>query len=124
VDQTLDRRHTRALPHRIIGDNGYDCDPLDRRMRERGIEMIAPNRRQRKKTQDERPPRRYLRRWKIERLFAWLKNFRRINTRWERNAPQFPGHGSARLHVNFVEASVRLVLDPALSACASIPAWP
>jgi transposase len=24
-------------------------------------------------------------------LFAWLKNFRRINTRWERNALNFLG---------------------------------
>jgi transposase len=91
VEQTLDQRHIDALPKRMIGDKAYDSDPLDRRMRERGVEMIAPNRRQRKKTQDGRPLRRYIRRWKIERLFAWLKNFRRINTRWERNALNFLG---------------------------------
>ena len=91
VDQTLDRRHVSALPKRVIGDKGYDSDPLDTRMQGRGIEMIAPNRRQRRKTQDGRPLRRYIRRWKIERLFAWLKNFRRINTRWERNALNFLG---------------------------------
>ena len=57
----------------------------DERLRiQHGIEMIAPNRRKRKRTQDGRPPRRYLRRWKIERLFAWLKNFRRLTGRWER----------------------------------------
>ena len=49
VDQTLDRRHVSALPERVIGDKGYDSDPLDGRMRDRGIEMIAPNRRQRGK---------------------------------------------------------------------------
>ncbi len=91
VDQTLDRRHVSALPKRVIGDKGYDSDPLDGRMRDRGIEMIAPNRRQRGKTQDGRPLRRYIRRWKIERLFAWLKNFRRISSRWERNALNFLG---------------------------------
>jgi transposase len=48
--------------------------------------MIAPNRRRRKRTQDGRPLRRYLRRWKVERLFAWLKNFRRISSRWERRS--------------------------------------
>jgi IS4 transposase len=44
-----------------------------------GIEMIAANRRGRAKTQDGRPLRRTKRRWKIERLFAWLHNC----TRWE-----------------------------------------
>jgi transposase len=47
--------------------------------------------RRRKRTQDGRPLRRYLRRWKIERLFAWLKNFRRISSRWERHATNFLG---------------------------------
>lgn len=47
--------------------------------------MIAPHRRNRTKpkTQDGRPLRRYKRRWKIERLNAWLQNFRRILVRHE-----------------------------------------
>jgi transposase len=91
VDETLDQRHIDALPKRIIGDKGYDSDPLDGRMRERGIEMIAPNRAKRKKSQDRRPLRRYIRRWRVERLFAWLKNYRRIGSRWERIALNFLG---------------------------------
>lgn len=91
VDQTLERRHISALPKRLIGDKAYDSDPLDGRMQEQGVEMIAPNRRKRRKTQDGRPLRRYLRRWKVERLFAWLKNFRRIASRWERHALNFLG---------------------------------
>jgi transposase len=48
------------------------------------VELIAPNRANRKiKTQDGRPLRRYKRRWKIERLLAWLHNFRRPVTHWE-----------------------------------------
>lgn len=35
--------------------------------------------------------RRYKKRWKVERLFAWLKNFRRLVTHWERNAENFLG---------------------------------
>ncbi len=47
--------------------------------------MITPHNPSRKtKTQDGRPLRRYKRRWKVERLFAWLQNFRRIAFRWER----------------------------------------
>jgi len=91
VDETLDRRHVRQLPQRLIGDKAYDSDPLDKRMQERGVVMIAHNRRKRSKTQDGRPLRRYKRRWKVERLFAWLKNFRRIASRWERYATNFLG---------------------------------
>jgi transposase len=58
---------------------------------ERRIEMIAPHRRRRRRprTQDGRALRRYRRRWKIERLFAWLHNFRRLVTRYERHAANF-----------------------------------
>jgi transposase len=50
-----------------------------------GIEMIAPHRSNRKRpaTQDGRPLRRYRRRWRVERLFAWLQNFRRVATRFD-----------------------------------------
>lgn len=93
VEGTLGQRHVSALPERIIGDRGYDSDPLDERLRrDHGIDLIAPNRKnKRRRTQDGRPLRRYLRRWKIERLFAWLKNYRRLTSRWERNAVNFLG---------------------------------
>ena len=55
--------------------------------------MIAPHRRNRKKakTQDGRKLRRYKRRWKIERLFAWLSNFRRLVVRYERLVQNYLG---------------------------------
>ncbi len=57
-----------------------------------GIELISPNRSNRRtRTQDGRPLRRYRRRWKIERLFAWFHNSRRIVTRWERDPANFLG---------------------------------
>jgi transposase len=58
-----------------------------------GIEMIAPHRTNRKApaTQDGRPLRRYRRRWKMERLFAWLQNFRRLVVRHEYHAENFLG---------------------------------
>ncbi|MDR3358629.1 MAG: transposase, partial [Desulfovibrio sp.] len=43
----------------------------------------------RSKTQDGRPLRRYRRRWRVERLFAWLQNFRRIVVRYEFHAGNF-----------------------------------
>lgn len=73
------------VPQRLIGDKAYDSDPLDERLlRQYGVELIAPNRESRsRRTQDGRPLRRYRRRWKIERLFAWLTQFRRIPMRYE-----------------------------------------
>lgn len=83
---------TEELPERVIGDRAYDSDALDGQMADCGVELIAPHRRNRKprnKTQDGRPLRRYRRRWKVERFFAWLQNFRRLVTRWDRKAEHF-----------------------------------
>ena len=90
VEDTLERIFTNELPRRLIGDKAYDSDKLDARLEEDwGIEMIAPNRKKRVKTQDARPLRRYCRRWKIERFFAWLQNFRRLVVRYEFHAENF-----------------------------------
>ena len=87
VPNTLAQTCTTHGPARLIGDKAYDSDPLDAELAARGIEMIAPHRANRKQaaTQDGRPLRRYRRRWKIERLFAWLQNFRRIQVRHDRS---------------------------------------
>jgi transposase len=88
----------------MIGDRAYDADQLDQRLKEQGITLIAPHRpNRRRKTQDHRPLRRYRRRWKVERLFAWLHSFRSMGV--SRN--QLPRYGSTRLHVNSIETSVR-----------------
>ena len=61
-------------PERVIADKAYDSDPLRQALHERGMELICPHRanRKRAKTQDGRKLRRYRRRWRIERTFAWL----------------------------------------------------
>ena len=81
------------VPERLIGDKAYDSDPLDKTLADDyGVEMISPNRSNRKqKTQDGRPLRRYRRRWKIERVFAWMQNYRRLVTRWEYKIENFLG---------------------------------
>ena len=93
VGDTLAEVFVDELPQRLIGDLAYDSDPLDEVLEEHGIEMIVPHRRNRKKpkTQDGRALRRYKRRWQIERLFAWLHNFRRIATRHERQLENYVG---------------------------------
>jgi transposase len=88
--ETVAASFVEALPERLIGDKAYDSDLLDEEMARAGIEMIAPNRENRKKkTQDGRKLRRYCRRWKVERLFAWLQNFRKLVVRYEYHADNF-----------------------------------
>ena len=72
---------------RLIADRAYDSDPLRKQLHTRGIELICPHRQNRRKaaTQDGRPLRRYRHRWKIERTFAWLGNFRRLVVRYDRS---------------------------------------
>jgi transposase len=93
VRETLPRGFVREKPERLVGDKAYDSDPLDEALLEQGIEMIAPHRkdRKKKKTQDGRKLRRYKRRWNIERLFAWLENFRRLVVRYEYKDENFLG---------------------------------
>ena len=92
VDDTLDACFLDNIPDKLIGDRAYDSDTLDERLaQERGVEMIAPHRanRRKPKTQDGRTLRRYTKRWKVERLFAWLQNFRRLVVRYEYHPENF-----------------------------------
>ena len=94
-----------TLPARLIGDKAYDSDGLDEKLwRERNVELIAPHKANRlKATQDGRPLRRYKRRWKIERLFAWLQQFRRITTRFEYHIENYIGF----LHLGCIKILLR-----------------
>ena len=77
----------RQKPLRLIADRAYDSDPLREQLAARGIELIAPQRKNRRKppTHDGRALRRYKRRWTVERTFAWLGNFRRLVVRHDRS---------------------------------------
>jgi transposase len=81
LEPTLQEMPCGLLPKvkRLILDRGYD--------------MICPHRRNRKKpkTQDGRKLRRYKRRWKVERTFAWFGNYHRLLVRWERNLAVYKG---------------------------------
>jgi transposase len=94
VETTLEQRFTREVPALMIGDKAYDSDPLDEKLENKyGTQLVAPHKENRSKpnTQDGRQLRRYKRRWKVERLFAWLHNFRRLVIRWERHLSNFLG---------------------------------
>jgi hypothetical protein len=68
VEDVIGSRFTDKTPDRLIGDKGYDSDPLDAQLQKAEIRLIAPHRsnRERKSTQDGRVLRRYCRRWKME----------------------------------------------------------
>jgi hypothetical protein len=81
VPETLAATFSTELPERLIGDKAYDSDPTDGQLAKVGIELIAPQWANRKKsaTQDGRPLRRYRCRWQSsvywrrrhERFWSW-----------------------------------------------------
>ena len=91
VASTLEARLIADLPRRLVADRAYDSDSLGADLARQGIDLIAPHRRNRKKakTQDGRKLRRYKRRWKVERFFAWLYNFKRLVVRYEYHAGNY-----------------------------------
>ncbi|MBL9089601.1 MAG: transposase [Planctomycetaceae bacterium] len=97
IEPLLERAVVNRLPNRLIYDRAADSDPLRERLAERGVELVCPHRRGRKRpaTQDGRPLRRYRKRWIVERTIGWLKAFRRLVTRYEFYAFLF--HSFAKL---------------------------
>ena len=92
VDEAIAQRFTEAKPEKLIGDKAYDSAQLEVALCEEDIELICPTRRRRtSRRQDGRALRRYKRRWKVERLFAWLLRNRRISTRYEYKAENYLG---------------------------------
>lgn len=93
VEKTIGNRFGKKIPRRIIADKAYDSDSLDKTLKNRKIELIAPHKanRKRKDTQDGRPLRRYARRWKVERTFAWIHNWRRCVVRYDYHLENFTG---------------------------------
>jgi transposase len=83
----------RSRPRRVIADRGYDSDPLRGRLLQRGMLLLSPHRRKRRRpsVNDGRMMRRYRKRWKVERTFAWLGNFRRLVVRYDRRLDMYRG---------------------------------
>jgi transposase len=79
----IGKRHRR--PKRLGLDKGYDSDELRAALRRRRIVPLASYRRNRKIEPatlpvQERHGKRYCRqRWKVERSFAWVNRFRRLD---------------------------------------------
>jgi|SRR5579864_8514706 len=75
---------------RVVGDKGYSSTHIRRYLRQRGMGVVIPRRK------DERRRGRfdkvaYRQRNVVERLIARLKQFRRVATRYEKRAANFRG---------------------------------
>jgi transposase len=85
------RGRPRKRPLRVVADKAYDSDPLRWRLLERGILLISPHRagRQKPSLNDGRELRRYRKRYKVERTFAWLGNYRRLLVRYDHDIKMY-----------------------------------
>ena len=95
LDELLARE---IRPPQLWADRGYDGEQLRERIRERGVEPVISRRRRPGQPAAaharllERGGRRVARsrdphgrqRWPVERTNSWLRNWRRVSTRWER----------------------------------------
>lgn len=119
IEPMLTHRVLARLPQRLVYDRAADSDPLRERLRERGIELVCPHRKGRKKppTQDGRKLKIYKHRWPVERTNAWLQNFRRVLVRQEYYSENY---------LAFVQAACLIVtlrkLHPAKNATCSLTA--
>ena len=77
-------------PGAVLGDKGYDADPLAEAVETSGAAVVIPPKRNRKspRTYDRDL---YKERNKIERFFNKLKQFRRVATRYDKLLVNFMG---------------------------------
>ena len=92
VEDVLEAVSPANIPKQIFGDKAYDSQGLQHGLAaERDVELSAPLRKNsRQMLESDRKKQNWQKdRWKIERLFSWLKGFRRINMRWEYHPENF-----------------------------------
>jgi transposase len=93
IEDLIDHQKVPGTPAHLIYDRAADSDPLRERLKARGIDLVCPHRKSRKKppTQDGRKLRRYKRRYRIERTNSWLQNFKRLVLRMEHKVHNYVG---------------------------------
>ncbi len=72
----------------LLGDKGYDSDHFRHALRSRGIEPCIPPRKNRN-IQIKYDKVLYKQRHKIENMFGWIKDWRRVGMRYDRCAHTF-----------------------------------
>ena len=90
------RGRPKNRPEELIADRAYDATYIRKYLTKRAIKSNIPLKKPRKGTQRRKrgpkptcDPKKYKERNVIERLIGWLKNCRRIATRFEKNAHNF-----------------------------------
>ena len=89
----------RKRSDRLLADRGYDHDKYRRELRKRGVKPVIARR------GAEHGSGLGKQRWVVERSFAWLHNFRRLRTRYER-LPE--------LHLAFMQLGCAVICQRAL----------
>ena len=84
----------RQRPEELVADKAYDSKRFRQWLRSKGIKPTIPpyERRARKRPRRGRPVKAgpgYAERWRVERTFAWLGNYRRLLVRYERHLSTF-----------------------------------
>jgi transposase len=102
----LPRGRPRQRPEALAGDKAYSFPRLRRWLRAHHVRAVIPERRDQRDRRDHRPGRRpgfdrpaYRERNVIERAVGWLKERRRVATRYEKLAIQY----LAMLYVSLLE---------------------
>lgn len=108
------RGRPRKRPAAVAGDKGYDHPSVRRRLARRGVRVVIPRRRPHPHHRAKRgrppgfDPAAYRRRNAVERCVGWLKESRRVATRYEKLAVSY----LAVVHV----AMIRLYLKRVTAA--------
>ena len=102
----------RTRPKLVVADRGYDAGDFRRYLRNRGIRCVIPEKRVpagKRRRRRVRPPTfctaTYRRRNVVERLVGWLKEHRRIATRFEKLASSF----LAMVKLSFMQRYFRML---------------
>jgi transposase len=102
----------RSRPKLVVADRGYDAGAFRRYLRRRGIRCVIPEKRVpagKRRRRRGRPPTfcKATYRWRnvIERLVGWLKEHRRIATRFEKLTSSF----LAMVKLSFVRRYFRML---------------
>ena len=75
----------------LIADKGYDSEEIGKQARSKGINPVIPRRSKSKKPNPEFDSHLYKQRHLVENLFARLKHFRSVATRFEKLARNYRG---------------------------------
>ena len=104
------RVRPKSRPKRLAGDKGYSSETLRRFLKNRGIEPIIPHKDNEKARHDPEvkfDKDAYKRRSIVEQSIGWLKECRRIGTRFEKLAINF----LAMIKVAMIKRALRLVFS-------------